>query len=82
MSKKSRRARAKFKTTQQIMGREQVRQSEVSQPVVDAKAVKSVADTSTLTQSSRYQHIVPELIRIAIIGGVLFILTVILSFVM
>lgn len=81
MSKKSRRTRAKFKTTQQVMGKEQVRQSEPAKVEVVPRIVKSVAESSALSQAARYQHIVPELIRIAIISGVLFIITIILSFV-
>lgn len=81
MSKKSRRTRAKFKTTQPVMSREQVRQSEANQVEVGAKVVRSGAESSTLPQAVRYQHIVPEMIRIAIIAGVLFIITIVLSFV-
>ena len=81
MSKKSRRARAKFKTTQQVPRTEQRKQPEATREEIVPRVIKSVAESSTLSQAARYQHIVPELIRIGIIAGVLFLITIVLSFI-
>jgi hypothetical protein len=79
MAKKSRRARAKLRTVQQTINRGEIRTSE---PVTVPKIVRSVTGVSSIeAQASRYQHIVPELLRIGIISGVLFIIIIVLSFI-
>lgn len=83
MSKKSRKTRAKFRAGQQATRVEEVRHPEPVRVEAVPKGVRSVSQfaSSTLPQTARYQHIAPELIRIAIIAGVLFLIIIILSFI-
>ena len=84
MSKRSRRARAKFKATQQAISRREISRPERPEPArktVEPKVSKSAAATSVLAQPIRHQYILPEIRRIGIIAGILFIIIIILSFV-
>ena len=83
MAKKSRRARARFKATQQTVSRGEIRRSEPEKVSSAPKVLTSMAGPpSTLAQTTRYQHLLPELRRIGIISGVLFVILIILSFVL
>ena len=83
MSKKSRKARAKVRTGQQTLNKEEVEHSDTITMRTAPRRVKAVPDSISpaLPLTTRYQHIVPELIRIAIISGAIFVITIILSFV-
>jgi hypothetical protein len=82
MSKRSRKARAKFKATQQAISRGEISRHEPVKATVEPKVLKSVAEPpSILAQTTRYQYILPELRRIGIIAGVLFIIIIVLSFI-
>lgn len=80
MSKRSRRARAKFKSTQQAVSRVEKKYPESATVAVEPKVLRSAAKSaSALVQTTRYQYLVPELLRIGIIAGVLFIIIIVLS---
>ena len=82
MSKRSRRARAKFKATQQAISRGEISRPESAKVTVEPKVLKSLAEpTAVLAQTTRYQYILPELRRIGIIAGVLFVIIIVLSFI-
>ena len=87
MSKKSRRSRAKFRATQQVVGSEVVKHSEAAAVgvatamKVESKVTKSTTHASAVAQGARYEHIIPELQRIGIIAGVLFVIIIVLGFV-
>jgi hypothetical protein len=82
MSKRSRRARARFKATQQVINRGEISRPEPAKVTVEPKALKPVAEPpSVLAQTTRYRYILPELRRIGIVAGVLFIIIIVLSFI-
>ena len=82
MSKKSRRARSKFKATQQAISRREISRPESVRTAVEPKVSKSVAESpSVLAQTTRYPYILPEIRRIGIIAGILFVIIIILSFI-
>ena len=80
MAKKSRRARAKHRTTvaRPAGGRP------LQQPGAMPAGVQSPARVLARAQdfTSRYQYVMPELRRIAIIGGAMILVLIILSFVL
>ena len=85
MSKKSRRARAgKFRIPKNTASSSELRRPETAEAVAEPKAGKSAAPIvpalATL-QQARYHYIVPELWRIGIIAGVLFLIIIVLSFI-
>lgn len=83
MSRRSRRSRSKFKVAQQIADRDGLKRSESGKTIVESKVLKSGADNNaTLVQTTKYQYIVPELKRIGIIAGVLFVIIFALSIIM
>lgn len=83
MSKRSRRNRSKFNVTQQIVRRGEVKRSESSKLVTEPRVLKSGGETtSALIQTTRYQYVVPELKRIGIIAGILFVIIIVLNFIM
>ena len=83
MSKRSRRARTKFKATQQIVSRGEIKRSESDKVTAEPKVLKPTGGpASALAQTTRYQYIVPELKRIGIISGILFVIIIVLSIIM
>jgi hypothetical protein len=80
MAKKSRKARAKFRTIQENNNTE--RRPPVSINAGTVSQIRaSASGGSVALQASRHQHVVPELIRISIIAGILFVIIIILSFI-
>ena len=80
MAKKSKRARTKFRVTQQSSAPERMVSSLKSAETMQ-KVPKPITAGSSTALADRHQHVVPELIRIGIISAVLFIIIIILSFV-
>lgn len=80
MAKKSRRTRAKHRTTaaRPAEGRPLQQPGAMSAGVQSRARVPSQAQVLT----SRYQYVMPELRRIAIIGGAMLLVLIILSFVL
>ena len=84
MTKKSRRARA----NQPIGSKSAIKKVErhiqpstsTSGPKVSVTSVESSA--ALLAQANRYQYVLPELRRIGIIAGVLFLILIVLTFVL
>jgi hypothetical protein len=77
MSKKSKRARAKFR----YIANTQVR--EIKRDVEPVKIVRPSLQTQAITATSlfeQYKYIRSELLRIGIIAGAFFIILIILSF--
>ena len=81
MSKKSRRARAKFRVPQNVAGSGELRRPETAAVVAEPRTAKFAAPAPAVSQVARYQHIAPELWRIGIISGVLFLIIIVLSFI-
>lgn len=80
MSKKSRRTRSRSRVEQQVSAATTVRKT--AEPSVPSQAaqIKILPDSSkTATIEVRYRHIIPELRRITIIAGSLFVLLIILT---
>ena len=84
MTKKSRKARAKSRTTGEHQRKIAVKPPEAKKPGPEIK--NTVTSTNipsmTVSQKNQYQYIVPELRRIAIITVGLIIILVILTFVL
>jgi hypothetical protein len=81
MPKKSRRTRAKFKNNQQSG----IAENRIPTPMNAApvtQVVRSVSGSSVALRANRHVHVVPELIRISIISGILFVIIIILTFVL
>ena len=86
MAKKSRRARAKFRAVQQVGSTEVAKSSrttveEATEIKVQPKTAKSTTSVSTVAPEVKYQHVIPELIRISIIAGILFVICIVISFI-
>lgn len=81
MAKKSRRARAKFRVTQQGSAPESRIHSLNGAEPMQKVAKPITGGSSSAMLGDRHQHVVPELIRIGVISAVLFIIIIILSFV-
>ncbi len=81
MAKKSKRARAKFRVTQQGSAPERIIPSLKSTETIQKVAKPISGGLGTATLADRHEHVVPELIRISIISAVLFIIIIILSLV-
>ena len=84
MAKKSRRARAKKpagnkSTIKKVEGHIQPSKS-ASIPKVPVSSVESLAALSA--QANNYRYILPELRRIGIISGILFLILIVLTFVL
>jgi hypothetical protein len=80
MPKKSRRTRAKFKNNQQS-GVAENRMPTPMNAVPATQVVRSVSGSSVALKADRHVHVVPELIRISVIAGILFVIIIILSFI-
>jgi hypothetical protein len=82
MSNRSKRARTKLRVAQQSNSTTNAVVSKPGRSEAASKVMRPTAVVSSAaTYSSRYQHIVPELIRIGIIAAVLFVIIVVLSFI-
>jgi hypothetical protein len=82
MGRKSRR-KAKLRAAARLAQRMPVERTYPAKPMTEAKAaVSSVAPVMPSAQAGRYQYIVPELQRIGIISGALFVILIILTFVL
>jgi hypothetical protein len=85
MAKKSRRARAKVRATQQIVSNDVVKSSVTAAaeaPIAvqtGTKTMKLATPVSTIAPGVKYKYIVPEMIRIGIISGILFVICIVLS---
>ena len=80
MSKKSRRARAKSRSEQQIPSDSPAFKQEVTLPVAQTGSTNySPNIRNTLTQDLRYKHVIPELYRIAIFAGALFVILIVIA---
>jgi hypothetical protein len=80
MSKKSKRIKARYgaklpeKTAQRFVAKTTVPETKIS--------TASSARVSSSSYESQYTYIIPELTRIGIIAGIVFIILIILSFVL
>ncbi len=83
MGKKSRRARAKHRAGGKLAKRAPAQRIYPSEPKLEPKAaVPSIGPTFSSAQATRYQYVLPELRRIGIIAGTLFLILVILAFIL
>jgi hypothetical protein len=83
MSKKSRRARAKRRAGGQ--GAQTLRSERVQVPksIAASKATTPLVEPArSLVKPAQYQHVLPELRRIGIIAGALFLILIVLTFVL
>ena len=82
MGKKSRR-KAKHRAGGKLARRVPVERIYPPKPTLEPKAaVPSVAPAISSAQATRYQYVLPELRRIGIISGVLFIILFVLAFIL
>jgi hypothetical protein len=83
MGKKSRRARAKHRAGGKLAKRVPAQRIHPSEPKLEFKAATpSIRPAFSSAQATRYQYVLPELRRIGIIAGVLFLILIILAFVL
>ena len=83
MPKKSRRARAKYRPGGQLAKRVARKHSQPTKPVLESKTSASSVEPSTSpVQVARYRYVLPELRRIGIIAGALFVILIVLTFVL
>lgn len=81
MGKRSRRARAKHRAGGKVAKKPPAQRAYSSEPKLEHKvAAPSVGPAFSSTQLTRYQYVLPELKRIGIIGGALFLILIILAF--
>jgi len=82
MGRKSRR-KAKLRAAGKFVQRVPVERIYPPKPTLEPKAaVPSVAPAVSSAQATRYQYVLPELRRIGIISGALFLILIILTFVL
>lgn len=82
MPKKSRKSRAKYKAQRKLKplaAREAVRHPE-SLPVLSKQMPAAKPPMTVAEATTRYRYVIPELRRIGIIAGAMFLLLVVLSF--
>ena len=80
MSKKSKRMRARYKTSPVS---NTYNNEKKSATVLDVKTVSSISQRGLVpNQDLQYKYIVPELVRICIIAGIFFIIIIVLSFIL
>ena len=83
MSKKSRRTRLKNKTTAKKPTAGPIRNIEPPKSAVAPEVVVSSKESpSSPSPVSRHQYILPELRRISIVAGALFVILIILTFIL
>lgn len=81
MAKKSRKARAKLRIGQQEAVFQSNAPSSASTQIVQPLTKSGISTAGALAiQAGKHQHVVPELIRICIIAGALFVIIIVLSF--
>jgi hypothetical protein len=85
MGRKSRR-KAKLRAAARLAQRAPVERTYPTKPMpepkLETKAAVSVGPVIAPVQVNRYQYVIPELRRIAIISGALFIILIILTFIL
>jgi hypothetical protein len=84
MAKKSRKAKAKSRTSggYQRKVAEKPRETTISKPAIKSTVTSTNTSSLAVSQKNQYQYIVPELKRIAIISVGLIIILIILTFVL
>ena len=83
MSKKSRRTRARQQTAEKRPKSVAEKRIESHRSSDDSRvSVSSVAPLSSSAQEARYRYVLPELRRIGIIAGALFIVIIVLTFIL
>ena len=83
MAKKSRRTRAKQKSGRKAPQRSPGIHVQTSQARSESKAsVSTVESPTSAMQVTRYQYVLPELRRIGIIAGALFLILIVLTFIL
>ena len=83
MGKKSRRARAKHRAGGKLAKKAPAQRIYPSEPKLEPKAAAPPTGSSfSSAQATRYQYVLPELKRIGIIGGALFLILIILAFIL
>ncbi len=83
MGKKSRRARAKHRAGGKLAKRAPAQRIYPSEPKLESKAAApSIGPTFSSAKATRYQYVLPELRRIGIIAGALFLILIILAFIL
>ncbi|HIE16994.1 MAG TPA: hypothetical protein EYP71_02225 [Dehalococcoidia bacterium] len=81
MGKKSRRRKGKHRPGGRLAKKTAVGPAPVRETVAPSKTVPPESVTSAI-QASQYQYVLPELRRIGIIAGVLFLIVVIIAFIL
>jgi hypothetical protein len=83
MAKKSRRARGKRRTGSKPLQRGPGARDQTLRATVEPKAsVSSVGPSVSSAQAARYQYVLPELRRIGIIAGALFLVLIVLALIL
>lgn len=83
MGKKSRRARAKHRAGGKLAKRAPAQRIYPSEPKLEPKvAAPSIGPAPSSAQATRYKYVLPELRRIGIIAGALFLILIILAFIL
>ena len=83
MSKKSRRARARQQTAGKKPKSVAEKRIESLRSSDDSRvSVSSAAPLSSSVQEARYRYVLPELRRVGIIAGALFIVIIVLTFIL
>lgn len=83
MAKKSRRARAKHRAGGKLAKRGTVENVPAAKLILEPRAAApSVSSSPSIATMSRYQYVIPELKRIGIIAGALFLILIILTFIL
>jgi len=83
MGKKSRRARAKHRTGGKPPQRGTGAGAQTVRATVEPKAsVSSIEPSVSSAQAARYRYVLPELRRIGIIVGALFLILIVLAFIL
>lgn len=83
MAKKSRRARAKHRTGSKPLQRAPGARAQTLRATVEPKVPASpVTPSASSAQAARYRYVLPELRRIGIIAGALFLILIVLAFIL
>ncbi|MDY7018901.1 MAG: hypothetical protein SU899_02330 [Chloroflexota bacterium] len=83
MSKKSRRARAKYRSGGTLPKKSPIKHTQSSKSTLAPIATaSSVEYPSSSAQATQHHYVLPELRRIGIIAGALFLIIIVLTFVL
>ena len=83
MAKKSRRARAKHQNGGRLPKGERSEHAQASKSTLESRvSLPSVESSPSSAQATRYQYVLPELRRIGIIAGTLFLVLIVLTFIL